>query len=300
MTTLADRAATLAGAHAAPQMAPVEEPAYVPQPDAPEAPRIYTKPEQIPVHEAWNRVMQDVTYIKKTRNVTSGPAKFAFRGIEDVVQAFGVSVRRHGVIVAPTKVVPSYTTSSSKSGTSMRECTVVVTWTVIGPMGDTMPVQFESAGEAADYSDKSTTKAQSIAERTLLVILGLVPTDDPEPELESADIERGDAAVTPRAYYAEITNPLTPRERFRQIYNELGQHRLVDTVMPHEGEEITLGKLFMRVGEERWPKAPQRAAAPESPEPPAMPDHTDHPPGIHDMHCPACFASAEIDRQAAS
>lgn len=288
MTTLAEKASRLAGTDGAVLYEPAPEVA----PIALDAPREYATPEQIPVHQAWNRVMQDVTYIKKTRNVTSGPAKFAFRGIEDVVQAFGASVRRHGVIVAPTRVVPSYTTSSSKSGTSMRECTVVVTWTVIGPMGDTMPVQFESAGEAADYSDKSTTKAQSIAERTLLVILGLVPTDDPEPELESADMVRGDARVSPHAYYAEITNPMTPRERFRQIYNELGQHRLVETVMEHEGEKITLGKLFMRVGDARWPRpAPRQAAGP---------GHDGHPAGEWADGCAGCIAESTAADQAAA
>jgi ERF superfamily len=298
MSTLAERAATLAGSPP-PQQFPAA-PAYAPDPELAEAPRTYAKPEQIPVHEAWNRVMQDVTYISKSRQVTTGPAKYAFRGIEDVVQAFGAAQRRHGIIVGPTKVVPSYTTSSSKNGTAMRECTVVVTWTVIGPMGDTMPVQFESAGEASDHSDKSTTKAQSIAERTLLVILGMVPTNDPEPELESAEMVRGDAAVTPRGYLAEITNPMTPKERFRQIYNELGQHRLTDTLVEHGGEQVPLGKLFLRTAEARWPKAPQQPAAPAPPEPPAMPDHTDHLPGIFDEHCAACFASAEIDRRAAS
>lgn len=295
MTTLADRAARLAGDQAAPVPEFALEPQEMPQA---EGPRVYYKPEQIPVHEAWNRVMQDVTYIKKNRQVTSGPAKFAFRGIEDVVQAIGASVRRHGVIVAPTRVVPSYTTSSSKSGTAMRECTVVVTWTVIGPMGDAMPTTFESAGEAADFSDKSTTKAQSIAERTLLVILGMIPTDDPEPELESAEMMRGDARVSPHAYYAEITNPMTPRERFRQIYNELGQHRLVDTAMEHEGEQVTLGKLFMRVGEQRWPKKPE---APAPVPRPVLPAHDPHPAGEWADGCPGCMAeSVAIDQEAAS
>lgn len=257
----------------------------------------YPTPEQVPVHVAWHRVMCDVRAIAKNRRVTSGPAKFAFRGIEDVVQAFSASVRRHGVIVAPSAVVPTYTTSSSKQGTVMRECSVVCNWTVVGPMGDVLPVPLQTAGEAADYSDKATTKAQSIAQRTLLLVLGMVATDDPEPEAQSAEIERGDPGVSPQAYLAEITNPYTPKERFRQIYNELGRHRLLGEVVEFEGESGTLQALYAKIGNERWPKP----TAAESPQQQALTAHT----GAHDESdyspsCAACIAEqAEADRQAA-
>ncbi len=294
-TTLAERAAKLANGAAPAASLPVPTPAQlmsVPDPaddvetyDGDD----YPVPAQVPAHVAWHRVMCDVRSIAKEREVTKGPAQFKFRGIEEVTQAFSGSLRKHGVIVGPVGAKASYTTSSSKSGTSMRECAVVVTWAVIGPMGDMMPTTFETAGEAVDYSDKSTTKAQSIALRTLLLTLGMVPVSDPEPEMESAEIERGEPGVSPQAYLAEITNPHTPRERMREIYNELGRYRLVNSVVEHEGVAVELGPLFLRVSGERWPKPK-----------PATPQHREHPAGEWLDGCEGCIAeSADVDQKLA-
>lgn len=296
--TLAERAAALAGSRpegltaaavgpfldpdAAQHVLPAYEAGAVADGDG-----AYPVPEQIPAHVAWHRVMCDVRSIAKTRQTDSG-AKFKFRGVEDVMLAFSGSLRRHGVIVAPIGAKTSYVSSTSKSGSAMRECDVVVTWAVIGPMGDQLPVTLETAGEAVDYSDKATTKAQSIALRTLLTTLGMVPTSDPEPEAESADIERGDpAAPTAELYFTEITNPYTPRERFRQIHNELQAHRLGSVIVEYEGVKGELSGLLMKIGAERWPA---RAATP--------PGH-DHADG-YSPACAACRADqVEADRSLA-
>lgn len=253
----------------------------------------YPTPEQVKVHVAWHRVMCDVRAIAKNRRVTEGKAKFAFRGVEDVVQAFAGPLRRHGVIVAPTAVTTSYTSSTSKSGTGMRECTATVSWAVIGPMGDVLPVPLASAGEGMDYQDKATAKAEAIALRWFLTTLGMVPTGDPEPEAESAQIERGNSSSPHvHAYYAEITDPGTSFERFRQIYHELDKHQLVPSMVEHQGQRTSLGALYMRVRNERWPRQqPQQSGAPA---------HRDHPEGEWMDGCEGCIAeSRAMDQQAA-
>lgn len=260
-----------------PDAAPIESP-----------PIVEGEPEDVPVHVAWRRVMRDVPVIGKNQQMKDGP-KFKFRGVDDVTKAFNTAIRRHGIIIGPEKVEPTY----SNIGPKMHQCTIVVSWWVMGPRGDFLAKPIQSAGEAMDYQDKSTAKAQSIALRTLMTTLGFVSTDDPEPELESEGMERGDPTPKPNDYIGEITNPMTGRERFRQIYNELTHHRLDGTQIEYEGEQITLGKLFLRVAEQRWPQKPARPA------PPATPDHNGHLPGVRTEGRPGCDASAAIDREAA-
>lgn len=294
--TLASRAASMA------RPSGEEQAQYVPpaEPEAPavgevefdeEAPLDYPVPEQVPVHVAWHRVMCDITHIAKTRKVAEGKLKYSFRGVEDVVQAFAASLRRHGVIVAPSEVRTTYTSSSSRGGTTMRECTVVIKWKVLGPTGEELPIPLESAGEAMDYQDKSTTKAQSIALRTFLTTLGMVPTGDPEPEAESAEIERGEPGVSPGAYLAEITNPYTARERFREIWNEMGRHGLLTAVVEHDGDRGELGALYRKIGSERWPK----------PKPAAVEHSGPHDDSGFNPECAGCETeSAAADRKAAA
>lgn len=290
MGSLAAKAAARAQAAPADAPAPVYEytaqadAVAVLEPDDLDTELDDTEPDDVPVHVAWRRVMREVRAIAKTRQVApdkdgKGP-RYKFRGVEDVVKAFSGSIRRHGIIIGPQKVEPTYSTA----GTRSRDCTVIVTWFVMGPRGDFWPCQIQTAGEAMDYQDKATTKAQSIALRTLMTTLGFVPTEDPEPELESAQMERGDPTPTAASYADEISNPYTPRERFRQIHNEIRQHRLVGAPVEHQGERMALGQMLDRVGLERWPKVPA---------------HTNHPVGEWAEGCAGCQAMSDaIDRQA--
>lgn len=300
MSTLAEKAAALAQPESTetPGEPPFDVPVVPVQPPPAPAPAQYATPDDVPVHVAWQRVMQDVPAVGKDRETTEGP-RYTYRGVDDVINAFSAAIRRHGVIIGPGKVTPTYTSSQAKSGTKMRECTIVVDWWVMGPRGDVLNQPIQSAGEAMDYQDKSTSKAESVAMRVLMTTLGFVGTQAPDPEADSAGMERvDDATPTPQGYFAEITNPMTPRERFRQLYNELGQYRLVEFLVEHEGEPMTLGQLFMRTVNTRWPRQ-----APETPTVPtaeaAEVAHIDHPVNVWAEGCPGCAAkSAAIDRAA--
>ena len=148
------------------------------------------------VVEALSLCMGDVQKISKDRKVTEGPARFSFRGVDDVMQAVGPALRTHGVVFAPSRVVSieheRYTTAK---GSPMDGVTVVVEYTITGPAGDTMTAA--AAGQASDSGDKAVPKAMSVAFRTVLLQALCIPTDEPDPDSQVHE-RAADAPPDPR------------------------------------------------------------------------------------------------------
>lgn len=206
--------------------------------------------EEAPVHVAWARVMADVQSITKSDRRDDTGGHYNFRGVDRVVNAVGPALRRHGVLVIPTRVLEvTYREARTSKGNVMQDCTVRVQWTVRGPEGDDLP-PMESAGQATDTQDKSTAKAMSVAQRVLFLTALHIPTNDP-------DVDRGHergSAPAPKAsdYRDEIADPRTSLGRLRQISGELRQHQLGGVVVTNEvGDEEQLGELYVRIVRER-------------------------------------------------
>jgi hypothetical protein len=261
MTNLRDRADAAAQASDGwPDAAKPGQPAAAP----PERPTIVTAPledvsydgneihdaDNVPVHIAWARVMADVQSIAKAdhRNDTGG--RYSFRGVDRVVNAVGPAVRRHGVLVLPTRILSiDYREARTAKGNTMQDCTVTVQWTVMGPAGDALP-PLESAGQATDTQDKATSKAISVAQRVLFLTSLQIPTQDPDVDRGH---ERGERPL-PRAsdYRDEIADPRTSLGRLRQLRAELGQHNLGQVAVTNEvGDEEALIAMCDRVGRQR-------------------------------------------------
>ncbi|MEV6569982.1 ERF family protein [Streptomyces sp. NPDC051577] len=256
MTSLAERAAAAAGR--APEAGqddlrlPQE---YVDQFPTPDPMAGYEPgdddPEMVPVHLAWLRVRKEIRGIAKSQKYDGGGTKFNFRGVDMVVNAFGPVTLKHGVHVFPVAVAATHRDTTSSQNKKMRECTVTVSWLVMGPMGDHLPL-LQSCGEALDSADKGTAKAQSVALRVLLLTGGLTPTDDKDPDVSY--IERGnDAPARPaESYRDEILNPKTSQGRLQQIGYELSNLRMMNAKVVNEvGEQETLDSLGRRIYGER-------------------------------------------------
>lgn len=255
MTTLEERAAAAAG-RAPADPTPNTEP-YEPTVDLPDPMADYEPgdddPDMVPVHVAWLRVRREIRSIAKGQLYNQSGTRFNFRGVDMVVQHFGPVTLKHGVHVLPVDIVAEYGEKSAKSGSRMRECSVTVTWLIMGPRGDTLTLK--TAGEALDLADKATTKAQSVALRTLLLTAGLTPTGDPDPD--SQRIERGHEAPARSAesYRDEIVNPKTSVGRLQQISYELGNLRMLGAKVQNEvGDIETLDSLGRRIFGERTAK----------------------------------------------
>lgn len=245
---------------AADHLAPVDAPDLPPTPD---------DAAQVTVHVAWARVMTDVQAIRKDSTAQMG-GTVRFRGVDATMNAFGAAQRRHGVIVRPVAVAPSYRDAATSNGKKMREATVIVTYEITGPRGDSLTCV--SVGEALDTGDKATAKAMSVALRTLLLQAGMVPTEMPR-DPDQHVYERGEAAVRSAASYRdEVLDPGTSAGRLRQIRSELRTHnQLADLVTDADGAEVAVAALIDRLGRER------AAAERPAPEPDAetVPDPGD-------------------------
>lgn len=230
---------------------PAAEPVVEPSPEvvAYEEATGTDDPPQVPVILAWNRVMKDVRAIAKASQVESGPARFWYRGVDAAMEAFGPACRRHGVLVIPERVEPAHAPTTTSNNKAARECTVLITYRIYGPAGDSITAQ--AAGESVDTGDKATAKAQAVALRTLLYHAGLVPTRDTDPDAHN--IERGEAPVRTAADYRdEVLNPRTRKSRLYQIHHELkSTGRLGEMVVNENGDDETIGDLVVRVGSTR-------------------------------------------------
>ncbi len=133
------------------------------------------------VAEAVANVMGAVQAIGKNQRVDTGPARFNFRGVDDVVAAVGPALRKHDVVFAPVRVVSvDHERYETSKGSSMDGVTVVVEYEFTGPAGDKLRVA--AAGQAADSGDKAVPKAMSVAYRTALLEALCVPTNEPDPD----------------------------------------------------------------------------------------------------------------------
>ncbi|UTN92131.1 ERF family ssDNA binding protein [Streptomyces phage HFrancette] len=146
-------------------------PSTAPQPSAPpiyqpaptgapaDAPRVFT---------AIAAVMRDAMPVGK--NQRNEQQNYKFRGIDDVMSAMAGPMRKHGVFILPT--IADHT--QQRDG-KMTRTVITMRYSVYGPAGDCLVA--EVPGEAFDFADKATNKAQSAALKYLLFTLFMLPVD---------------------------------------------------------------------------------------------------------------------------
>ena len=105
--------------------------------------------------EALLAVMADVQAVGK--NDFNNQQRYAFRGIDAVVNTVGPAFRKHGVIAVPVNTESRYRDVQTSTGKPSRECTVTVTYRFFGPAGD--HIDAVVPGESLDVGDKGTPKA---------------------------------------------------------------------------------------------------------------------------------------------
>ena len=130
------------------------------------------------VNQALLAVMEDVRAVRKSeRNSQQG---FMFRGIDNVINAVGPALRKHGVIVVPDAQDCHIEAFQTAKGATMYRALVKVLYTFYGPEGDYLVARV--VGEASDSLDKATSKSMSVAFRTALLQTLALPTDEPDPD----------------------------------------------------------------------------------------------------------------------
>lgn len=137
-------------------------------------PEIYTK---------INAIMKEIPAIGKDKqNKQQG---FAYRGIDDVMNALFPLLSAHGVFVVPEVLSTSRTERTTKNGGNMAFTVSTVKYTFYATDGSS--VCAITTGEGMDSADKSTNKAMAAAMKYALFQTFCIPTeeaanDDPDRE----------------------------------------------------------------------------------------------------------------------
>ncbi|MFE7017646.1 ERF family protein [Streptomyces sp. NPDC057651] len=134
---------------------------YEPAPaDAPaDAPRVFA---------VVAAVMKDTMPVAKSQE--NKQQNYSFRGIDDVMSAMAGPMRSHGLFI-----LPSIADHKQQRDGKMTRTLITMRYRVYGPAGDCLVA--DVPGEAFDFADKSTNKAQSAALKYLLFTLFMLPVD---------------------------------------------------------------------------------------------------------------------------
>lgn len=216
----------------------------------------------VPVNIAWSRVMGEVQWIGKTmptdgRGNATG-LKYAFRGIDAILDAVGPAIRKHGVTVLPYEIETEYDQVPTSGGRAMQRCRVKVWYAITGPRGDEMNRPLVAVGESFDSGDKATPKAMSVALRTAYIQGLNIPTRQPEMDPEHGPQYEVQLPPPPTAadYRGEILNERTSLARLRAIREELDRHPVIGEAIVSDIDEteMPLIKLLGKIGRERKAK----------------------------------------------
>ncbi|OII60886.1 hypothetical protein BJP40_08470 [Streptomyces sp. CC53] len=142
--------------------APVATPIYQPAPAG--------TPDTIPrVFAAIAAVMCDVMPVAKDKE--NQQQRYKFRGVDDAMSAMAGPMRAHGLFILPSIAAHR----AERRGEKMTHVNITMRYHVYGPAGDCLTA--EVPGEASDFADKATNKAQSAALKYLLFTLFMIPVD---------------------------------------------------------------------------------------------------------------------------
>ncbi|MGY4990931.1 ERF family protein [Streptomyces nigrescens] len=201
---------------------------YVPAPAGGpnDAPRIFA---------VINAVMRDTMPVSKDKE--NQQQRYKFRGVDDAMSAMAGPMRTHGLFILPSIA----DRKSERRGEKMTHVVIQMRYHVYGPAGDCLIA--DVPGEASDFADKATNKAQSAALKYLLFTLFMIPVD-------GRSIDDGDR-----------DHPIEPTPEHRaehaQRQQRRGQQRQQGRQQPRRGNRAEPGPW-----EQQAPAQQQRPAGP--------------------------------------
>ena len=133
--------------------------------------------EHLPIHEAIPRIIGDLPAIGKDSKMTEGPARYDYRGIEDIMPHVRQLFARYGVHIAPMFEVlrDEGITINSKPWNR-----VVLQGTFRFGANDGSYIVARTIGEARDNSDKAYNKAMTAAYKYAITQVLAIGGDDPD------------------------------------------------------------------------------------------------------------------------
>lgn len=140
------------------------------------------------VYAAISAVQKELAEKGIGKNQVNQFDKYAFRGIDDVYNALGPVLAKHGLVIFPRVIKRELIERTSQKGGVMIHAIVDVEYTFAGPDGSTITVPV--IGEALDRGDKSINKAFSAAYKLAVFQTFCIPVQGQDSESESHEIAK--------------------------------------------------------------------------------------------------------------
>lgn len=125
---------------------------------------------------------------------------YAFRGIDDVLNALAPMLSDHGLVILPRILSRECTERETKSGGTLFSVVVEAAFDFVA-VADGSLHTVRTYGEAMDSADKSTNKAMSAAYKYAAILAFCIPTEGDN----DADAHTPEVAARPAA----VTSPVT-------------------------------------------------------------------------------------------
>jgi hypothetical protein len=203
------------------------------------------------IHVLMARVLADLPAIGKDQfNQQQG---FAFRGVDDVLNALNPILARHGVFYVPNVVERIYSQRATRSGSVMHTVDLHVRYRFYGPAGD--HVEASGWGEGTDSGDKATNKAMTGAMKYVLFQVFAISTQEASDQDATTPPETVAAQHRPGPQDLGWPTPEAAKEAHAAVT------RRVNALPPEVAERF---KAWLKDNGIPWPATPDQIAVAEA------------------------------------
>lgn len=142
------------------------------------------------IYKAINQVMGDLSQhgIEKTKDAPAHVGGYAYRGIDDVLNALSLTLTKRGVVILPEILSSVQTTIPTAKGGTMRHVELDVRYTLVA-VADGSTVTARVRAEGTDSGDKATNKAMSAAYKYMAFQVFCIPTIGVDSESDARPYE---------------------------------------------------------------------------------------------------------------
>lgn len=186
------------------------------QPAPAAAPLIY---QQIP------KIMQEMEAVKKAKRTQEGGRSFAYRGIDDVMNAMWPLLSKYHVFVIPEVLEHHREERTTKKDSTLLYSILRIRYSFVAEDGSS--IQAITIGEGMDSGDKASNKAMAVAFKYALFQVFCIPTEDmaasdPDGQVYSVQPQRQPQqrqAVSSGQKRQQAANPTPAEQRGRNETN---------------------------------------------------------------------------------
>lgn len=192
------------------------------------------KPQSREVFLAIRRVMEDMAKAGVGKHQKNTQQNFAYRGVDDVMDALAPSLARNGLLIVPHVLERTTNERASRAGGTLFHTVLKVEYELIAANDGSFHRAGPIYGESMDSGDKSTNKCMATAYKYLCTQTFCIPFsgDDPDAQThEVAGAQTGERADPPQQSHTAAPSARSSAPPRTEVPN----------VSPTLPEEVPLG-----------------------------------------------------------